>query len=102
VPPPTSEGHEASLPQLAEAAETTAATAAATGAVEGVVAEAGSSPSRLVATGADEVRVPDEPTAALQERVAPEDRTRTASPEIQDVEEGAGAALLQGAASSEA
>jgi hypothetical protein len=49
----------------------------------------------------DEVRVPDMPTAALQERVAPEDTTRAVSPEIQEAEE-AGAALLQGAASGEA
>jgi hypothetical protein len=66
VPPRTSEGQEASLPQLAEVAETTTV-AAATGTAGGVVGEAGSPPSRLVAAGADEVRVPDEPADALQE-----------------------------------
>jgi hypothetical protein len=101
VPPPTSEGQEASLHQPAEAAETTAS-AAAIGAAEGVVGEAGSSLSRPVAAGADEVRVPDEPIAALQERVAPEDTARAASPEIQEAEEAARPALVQGATSSEA
>jgi hypothetical protein len=57
---------------------------------------------RSVAVGADEVVVPDEPAAALQERVAPEVTARAASPEIQEAEEGAGAALLQGAAGGEA
>jgi hypothetical protein len=100
-PPPTSEGQEASFPQPMKAGETTS-TAAATGATEGVVGEAGSSPSRSVAVGADEVRVPDEPAVAIQEQVAPEDTTRTASPEILEVEEAASVALLQGAASGEA
>jgi hypothetical protein len=86
APPPTSEGQEASLPQPAEAGEATAA-AAATGVAEGVVGEEGSSPPHSVAVGADEVRVPDEPAAALQERVSPEDTTRVASPEIQEAEE---------------
>jgi hypothetical protein len=76
--PPTSAGQEASLPQPIEVAGTTAA-AVATGTTEVVVGEAGSSPSRSVAVGADEVRVPDEPATAVQERVAPEDTTRTAS-----------------------
>jgi hypothetical protein len=84
TPPPASEGQEASLPQPAEAREYTAA-AAATGATEGVVGEAASSPPRSVAAGADEVHVPDEPAAALLERVAPEDTTSAASPEIQEV-----------------
>jgi hypothetical protein len=63
VPLPTSESQEASLPQPAEAAETTAA-AAATGAAEGVVREVGSSP-RPVVTGADEVVGPEGPTTTL-------------------------------------
>jgi hypothetical protein len=49
----------------------------------------------------DEVHVLDVPTAALQERITPEDTTRAVSPEIQEAEES-GAALLQGAASGEA
>jgi hypothetical protein len=85
TPPPASEGQEASLPQPAEAREYTATAAAATGATEGVVGEAASSPPRSVAAGADEVHVPDEPAAALLERVAPEDTTSAASPEIQVV-----------------
>jgi hypothetical protein len=101
VPPPTSEGQEASLSQPVEAAEPTT-TAVAAGAAEGVVGEAGSSPSRLVAAGVDEVLIPDEPAAALQKSVAPEDMTRAASPEIQEAEEGADATLLQGVASGEA
>jgi hypothetical protein len=70
--------------------------------MEGVVKEAWSSSPRSVAADADEVVVPDEPATALQERVAPEDTTRSVSPEIQEAEEGAGAALLQGAAGGEA
>jgi hypothetical protein len=46
--------------------------------------------------------VPDEPFAALQEHVAPVDTARAASLEIHEVEEGAGAALLQGVAGGEA
>jgi hypothetical protein len=57
---------------------------------------------RSVTPSTDEVLVPNEPTAALQESVAPEDTVRAASPEIQEAEEGAGAALLQGAAGGEA
>jgi hypothetical protein len=101
APPPTSEGQEVSLPQTGEAADPTVAAAAA-GATESVVGEAGSSLPRSVAVGADEVVVPDEPAAALQERVAPEVTARAASPEIQEAEEGAGVALLQGAAGGEA
>jgi hypothetical protein len=44
----------------------------------------------------------DEPTTTLQECVSPEDTTRAASLEIQEAEEDAGTALLQGAVSSEA
>jgi hypothetical protein len=66
APPLTSASREASLPQPAEAFETTDAVAA-TDAAEVVVGEAGSSPPRLVAAGADEVRVPDEPAAVVQE-----------------------------------
>jgi hypothetical protein len=95
APPPTSEGQEASLSQPVEVAEPTT-TAVAAGAAEGVVGEAGSSSSRLVAAGVDEVLIPDEPAAALQKSVAPEDMTRAASPEIQEAEEGADATLLQG------
>jgi hypothetical protein len=93
APPPTNEGQEATLTQPAEVAGTIAI-AAATGAAEGIVGEVGSSPSCSVAAGADDVRVPDEPAAAVQERVAPEDPTRAASPEIHEVEEAAGVALL--------
>jgi hypothetical protein len=46
--------------------------------------------------------VPDEPIATLLKRVAPEYTTRATSPEIQEAEEGAGVALLRGAASGEA
>jgi hypothetical protein len=70
--------------------------------MEGVVGDAGSSSPRSIATGANEVLVPDEPTVALQEHIAPEDTARAASPEIQEDEEGAGAALLQDVASGEA
>jgi hypothetical protein len=66
APPPTSESREASLPQPAEAAETTAAVAA-TGAAEVVVEEVGSSPPRQVTAGADEVSVPDESAVSVQE-----------------------------------
>jgi hypothetical protein len=99
TPPPTSESQEASLPQPAEVAGTTAA-AAVTSVAEGVVGEARSSLSHSVAAGADEVRVPDEPAATLHERVTPKHTTRAASPEIQEAEE-TGVALLQGAASDE-
>jgi hypothetical protein len=101
APLSTSDGQEASLPQPAEAAEPTATTTTAS-VTEDVVGEAGLSSPRSVATNADEVIAPDEPAAALQERVAPEDTARAASMEIQEAEEGAGAALLRGAASGEA
>jgi hypothetical protein len=65
------------------------------------VREAGSSPPRLVATGANEVRVPDEPAVAVQERFTPKTTTRASSPEIQEAEE-TGVSLSQGAAGSEA
>jgi hypothetical protein len=42
------------------------------------------------------------PAVAPQEHVGPEGTTRAASPEIQEAEEGLGAVLSQGAASSEA
>jgi hypothetical protein len=70
VPPPNSESREACLPQPTEGIETTAAITA-TGAEEVVDRVVGSSPSRPVAAGANEVRMPDEPTAAVQEQVAP-------------------------------
>jgi hypothetical protein len=60
----------------------------------------GSSPSRPVTADDDEVRVPDEPAAIVQEQTAPEDTTRAASPEIQEVEEARAAALM-GAAGGE-
>jgi hypothetical protein len=101
APPPISDGQEVSLPQPAEAAESTAA-AAAVGAAEGVVGEAGSSSPRSFVADTDEVLVLDEPTMALQERVASEDTARAISPEIQEAEEDAGTTLLQGAASGEA
>jgi hypothetical protein len=44
--------------------------------------------------------VPDEPAAIVQEQTAPEDTTRAASPEIQEVEEARAAALM-GAAGGE-
>jgi hypothetical protein len=69
---------------------------------EGVVEGAGPSSPRTVAATAEEVLVPGQPVAAPQERVAPEGTTRAASPEIQEAKEGSGAALSQGAASSEA
>jgi hypothetical protein len=100
TPPSTGESREVPLPQPAEATKTTA-TASATDVAEVDVGEAGPSPPHPVAVGADEVRVPVKPAAAVQERVASEGTTRTASPEIQEAEE-AGAALLQGAASGEA
>jgi hypothetical protein len=81
APPPANESWEASLPQLAEAAETTTAVAA-TGAAEAVVGEARSSSSRPVAVEVVEARVPDKPVAVVQERVAPETMTRATSPEI--------------------
>jgi hypothetical protein len=70
--------------------------------MESVVGEARLSSPRSVTVGADEVVVLDEPTAALQEHVSPKDTTRTASPEILEAEEGAGAALLQGTERGEA
>jgi hypothetical protein len=79
APPPTSESQEVPLPQPAEATETAAAVAA-TNAAEVVVQEAGSSPSLPIAAEVDEIRMPDEPAAAVQERVAPEGTTRAASP----------------------
>jgi hypothetical protein len=99
APPPASESREASLPQPAEAAKATAATAT-TGVAEAVVGEAGSSPPRLVAAEANEVRAHDEPAATTQEQATPEGTTRAAFLEIQEVEE-TGASLSQGAASGE-
>jgi hypothetical protein len=99
--PPTREGEETPLPQPVEAARPTGATST-TGVAEGAVGEAESSPPRPIATSDDDAREPDEPAAAAQERVAPEDTTRVASPEIQEVEEAVGTALLQGVTSGEA
>jgi hypothetical protein len=96
APPPTTERREAPLPQPAEAAETTAAVTA-TGVAEVVVSEAGLSPSRPVVPSDNKVRVPDEPTTAVQEQVTPKNMTRVTSPEIQEVDV-AGAAALMGAA----
>jgi hypothetical protein len=100
APPPTSEDRVASLPQPVEASETVAAVVAS-GAVEVVDREAGSSPPHPIAAGVVEVRVPHGPAAAVQERVAPEETTRTASPKIQEAEE-MGASLSQGVAGVEA
>jgi hypothetical protein len=100
APPPASESREASLPQSVEAAEAPA-TIAETSAAEAVVGEAGSSPPRPVAAGADEVRALDEPATAVEERAAPKGSARAASPEIQEVEE-TGASLSQAAGSGEA
>jgi hypothetical protein len=99
TPPPTGERREAPLPQPTEAAKTTAVVAA-TGTGEVVVGVAGSSSSRPVSAGDDEVCVPNEPTVAVQEKIAPEDTTRAASPEIHEVEE-VGAAVLMGAVGGE-
>jgi hypothetical protein len=70
--------------------------------VEGVVREVGPSSPRPVAAATEEVLVLGQPTVAPQERVAPEGMTNATSLEIQEVEEGSGAALSQGAASGEA
>jgi hypothetical protein len=85
-------------------AEAVASAAAATVAdtTESVVGEVGLSSPRPVATAAEEVPTPGEPAATLQEHVAPEGTTRASSMEIQEAEQGAGAALLQGTASGEA
>jgi hypothetical protein len=80
TPPPTREGQEASPPQPAEAATSTATTVDM---AEGIVGEAGPSSPRSVATGAEEVLVSGEPTGALQEGVALEGTARAASPKIQ-------------------
>jgi hypothetical protein len=56
----------------------------------------------LVAVVVEEVLVPGQPNVAPQERVVPEGTRRIASPEIQEAEEGLGAALSQGVASGEA
>jgi hypothetical protein len=71
-------------------------------AAESVVGEAGPSSPRSVAAAAEEVLMSGEPAAALQERVVPEGMTRAASLEIQEAEEGMGAALLQGTGSGDA
>jgi hypothetical protein len=101
APQPTSEGQEASLPQPAEAVEPTVAAATA-GVTEDVVGEAGLSSPRPIVAGADEAVEPEGPAVALQECVAPEEAARATSPEIQEVEEDPGAALLQGAVDGEA
>jgi hypothetical protein len=103
VPSPTStgEGMGASLPQLAESV-TTVPTAPVVGATEGVVGGEGPSSPRTVAAAAKEVLVSSQPDVASQVRDAPEGTTRAASPEIQEAEQGLGAALSQGAASGEA
>jgi hypothetical protein len=67
-----------------------------------VAGEAGPSSSRLVASTADEVPVPDVPAAAPLDHVALEGTTRATSPEIQEAEEKTGVALPQGATSGEA
>jgi hypothetical protein len=99
APSPTREDQGTSLPQPAEVVASAPATAVADMA-KGVVEEAGPSSPRPVAVAAKEVLVPGEPTAAPQERVAPECTTWAAFPEIQEAEEDTGAALSQGAESS--
>jgi hypothetical protein len=69
---------------------------------EDVVGGAGPSSPRLVAVATEEVLVLSQPTAAPQGCDAPEGTTRAASLEIQEAEKSTGAALSQGAASSEA
>jgi hypothetical protein len=59
-----------------------------------------SSLSRPVAADDDEVRVPDEPAAAVQEKITPKGTPKAASLEIQEVDE-AGATALMGAAVGE-
>jgi hypothetical protein len=99
-PSPAREGTSASLPQPVGVVVAAPATSVV-GVAEGVVGEAGPSSPRPVATAAEEVLVPGQPTAAPQECVVPEATTRAASPEIQEAEEGSGAALSQGAVSRE-
>jgi hypothetical protein len=81
VPPPTSakEVIGASLPQAAEAA-TTAHAPSVVGVDEGVDGRARPSSPHPVAAATEEVPVPSQPTAATQERDAPEGMTRAASP----------------------
>jgi hypothetical protein len=100
-PSPIREGAGASLPQPAEVV-TAAPTASVVGVAEGVVGEVGPSSPRSVAAAVEEVLVSGHPAVAPQERVALEGTTRAVSPEIQEAEEGLGAVLSQGAASSEA
>jgi hypothetical protein len=100
VPPLSSDSQEVSLSQPTKAAKTIAVVAA-TNAVEVVVGEARPSSSHPVAAEVVKARVPDEPTAAIQERVAPEATTRAASPDIWEAEETE-ASLSQGAAGGEA
>jgi hypothetical protein len=101
VPAPSPIREGPSLPQSAEVvASTTTATVA--GVAEGVVGEAGPLSPRSVTAVADEILVPGEPAAALQEHVAPEGTTRVAFPEIQEAEEDSSAALSRGATSGKA
>jgi hypothetical protein len=69
---------------------------------EGVVGGAGPSSPRPDADAAEEVLVSSQLVAAFQERDAPEGMTRATSLEIQEVEEGTGTALSQGAVSGQA
>jgi hypothetical protein len=69
--------------------------------VEGGAGGVGPSSPRSIAAVGEEVLVPSQPAAASQEHDAPEGTTRAASQEIQEVEEGSGAALLQGATGGE-
>jgi hypothetical protein len=102
-PSPAREGTSASLPQPVGVVVAAPATLVV-GVAEGVVGEAGPSSPRPIAAAAEEVLVPSlpsQPTAAPQECVVPEATTGATSPEIQEAEEGSGAALSQGAASGE-
>jgi hypothetical protein len=99
-PSPAREGTSASLPQPVGVVVAAPATSVV-GVAEGVVGEAGPSSPHPFAAAAEEVLVPSQPTEAPQECVVPEATTGATSPEIQEAEEGSGAALSQGAASGE-
>jgi hypothetical protein len=102
APSAVDEGLEAPPPQPVEATDATAPIAEA-GASKAIFGEEAPLPPHPIAAGTEsvEVRFPDEPGAIAQGLVAPETVTRTASPEIQEVEE-AGASLSQGVAGDEA
>jgi hypothetical protein len=102
APPHVDECREASLPGLAEAAETSAPVAkpVSAGAVAG---EEETSPPCPVVVEVKDVaaRALDKPAAVMQELAVPETVTKTTTPEIQVAEE-IGASLSQGAAGGDA